>query len=237
MNKVPLLVLVGGLGTRMRRIYPDLPKFLIPIDEKKFADYWLDSLDNSCISQIYFLVSYKAEMIIDYLKKKELSIPYTIINEGDKPLGTGGAIKNALQKIKDDSFFLTYGDTILSLDWNRMLDIHLKNSSSLTFSIFKNEGLTDQSNIYIDNGKIYYDKFWRSTKMKYIEYGLSLINKKDFIRSTKYVDKFDLSSWFTYTSLCYKNITYLMANKEYFEIGTEKALENFRDSYKQFSQF
>ena len=49
MNKVPLLVLVGGLGTRMRRIYPDLPKFLIPIDEKKFADYWLDSLDNSCI--------------------------------------------------------------------------------------------------------------------------------------------------------------------------------------------
>ena len=120
-EKLPLFVLIGGLGTRLKEIYPDIPKFLVPINSKAiFADYWIESLDYSCISHIYFLTGYKSNMIEKYLSKKKLRVKYTIINEGDRLLGTGGAIKKACREI-DSSFFITYGDSILNVSWKKIM--------------------------------------------------------------------------------------------------------------------
>ena len=235
-EKLPLLVLIGGLGTRLKKIYPDTPKFLVPINsEANFADYWIKSLDYSCISHIYFLTGYKSHMIEQYLNKKKLKVEYTIINEGDKLLGTGGAIKKACREISS-SFFVTYGDSILNVSWKKMLNLFLSTNSPLTLSIIYNDNLTDKSNIFInEKNQLYYNKNNRSPKMKYIDYGLSIINIDDFKRTTKELKIFDLANWFNYVTLFNSNIPFIRAEERYYEIGTPHALEDFRKNFSKSS--
>lgn len=232
MRKIPLLVLVGGLGTRLNKIYPDIPKFLVPINENNiFADFWIKSLDYSCISHIYFLTGYKSEMIENYLVKKKLPVSFTVLSEGQSLLGTGGAIKKACKKL-NSSFFVTYGDSILDLNWGRMMERFFYEDKPLILSIIFNSGLTDASNINLNNNEIYYNKRHKNSDMNFIDYGLSIINIKDFKRTTSRIEKFDLSDWFHYITLFNPNIPYLEANGRYFEIGTPTALEEFRRNFK-----
>ena len=232
-KKIPLLVLIGGLGTRIKKVYPDLPKFLIPINATyNFADYWISSLNFSFISKIYFLTGYKSNMIEDYLSKKNLPVSFEILNEGNNLLGTGGAIKKACNKL-NTPFFVTYGDSILDINWNKMKDLFYVNQPPLILSVVYNEGLTDKSNIEINNNnQIYYNKKNTNSEMKYIDYGLSIINIKDFIRSTIHLEIFDLADWYHYITLKYPNIPFLNANGRYYEIGTPHALDDFRKNFK-----
>tara|TARA_B100000965_G_scaffold368071_1_gene354511 strand:+ start:540 stop:1256 length:717 start_codon:yes stop_codon:yes gene_type:complete len=234
MLKIPLVVLVGGLGTRMRKFYPDVPKFLIPVTKNKlFADFWFESLDYESISHIYFLIGYEGNQITYYLKKKKINIGYSVISDGDSLLGTGGALKNACNNI-NSSFFLTYGDTILDVNWRKMLDVFTRDLPPLLLSVILNEGLTDKSNIEINsNNKLIYNKNFPNKNMKYIDYGLSIINKKDFLRSTSKIDSFDLSSWYNYVSLIYNKLPFVFGNKRYYEIGTPKALKEFKNNLKK----
>lgn len=232
MIKIPLLVLIGGLGTRLKKIYPGIPKFLVPINEKNnFADYWINSLDYSSISHIYFLTGYKSEMIEKYLSTKTLPVSFTVINDGGNLLGTGGAIRKACNRL-NSPFFITYGDTILNVSWTKMIDVFLQNQPPLTMSIILNQGLTDISNIDLSNNQIYYNKRIRNSKMNFIEYGLSIINSKDFLNSTSRLEKFDLGDWFHYITLLNPNIPYIKANGRYFEIGSPLALKNFKEEFK-----
>tara|TARA_B100000242_G_C43049348_1_gene490125 strand:- start:311 stop:1024 length:714 start_codon:yes stop_codon:yes gene_type:complete len=232
MLKLPLVVLVGGLGTRISKFYPDIPKFLIPITKDKlFADFWFDSIDYDSVSHIYFLIGHKGDQIIKYLIKKRIDIGYTVISDGDSLLGTGGALKKACKNI-NSPFFLTYGDTILDVNWNLMLETFKKGSPPLLLSVILNKGLTDKSNIEINlENKLIYNKICPNKKMKYIDYGLSIINSEDYIRSTSKVERFDLSSWYHYVSLIYEKLPFVFANKRYFEIGTPKALMEFKESF------
>tara|TARA_Y100001970_G_C13598404_1_gene538967 strand:+ start:40 stop:555 length:516 start_codon:yes stop_codon:yes gene_type:complete len=169
-------------------------------------------------------------MIEKYLAKKKLPVSFTILNEGDNLLGTGGAIKKACENL-NTSFFVTYGDSILNIDWKKMLEKFLSNNKPLVLSIIFNEGLTDKSNICINNNELYYNKNKRNSKMEYIDYGLSIININDFKRSTKELEIFDLANWFHYITLLNPNIPFVKANERYYEIGTPFSLNDFRKHF------
>ena len=73
---------------------------MIPINATyNFADYWISSLNYSCISHIYFLTGYKSNMIEKYLSKKKLRVSYKLLMKVIDLLGTGGAIKKACNKL------------------------------------------------------------------------------------------------------------------------------------------
>lgn len=103
------ILLVGGLGTRLKSVIADKPKPLADINGKPFLEHLLDHLIENDIQRVVLAVGYKHEMIKEHFKNgyKNLEIDFAIEKQ---PLGTGGAIVNALEKVKADQVLILNGD-------------------------------------------------------------------------------------------------------------------------------
>ena len=114
------IILAGGRGKRLRPITDYVPKPLIPIKNIPIIEWQIKYLKKFGISEIIVCSGYKTKMIENYLNNKKLGIKITFSVE-DKPLGTGGAIKKAGKKIKDESFLVINGDTITNIDLKKLI--------------------------------------------------------------------------------------------------------------------
>jgi len=128
------IILAGGLGTRLKDVIKDIPKPMAPIDGKPFLHYVFQYLTRFPIERVILAVGYKYEVIeaifgTNYLG---IEIEYAIENE---PLGTGGAIANALQLTKSDDVFLLNGDTFFDVGLNALYAHHQLSGSRLTLSL------------------------------------------------------------------------------------------------------
>lgn len=112
------IILCGGLGTRLKSVIKDIPKPMAPINNKPFLEFIFEYLKRQGIKEIILAVSYKYEVIQEYFKDEFLGIKikYSIEKE---PLGTGGAIKEALKFIKNEACVLN-GDTFFDIDLNKL---------------------------------------------------------------------------------------------------------------------
>lgn len=112
------IILCGGLGTRLKSVIKDIPKPMAPINDKPFLEFIFKYLKKQGVKEIILAVSYKYEVIKEYFKDEFLGIKikYSIEKE---PLGTGGAIKEALKFIKNESYVLN-GDTFFNIDLSKL---------------------------------------------------------------------------------------------------------------------
>ncbi len=128
------IVLAGGLGTRLKGVIYDIPKPMAPIGNKPFLEYLLQWLHKKSIDRVVLAVGYKYEIIEQYFGNtyKKMELVYAVENE---PLGTGGAIANAIPYCESDSFFLINGDTFFDVDLELLKATHIEHSSELTLSL------------------------------------------------------------------------------------------------------
>jgi D-glycero-alpha-D-manno-heptose 1-phosphate guanylyltransferase len=114
-RKAEAVILAGGFGTRLKGIVDDYPKPMALIRDKPFLTYLLEQLYASNCQKVVLAVGFKHETIIDYFGKsyKSIDIEYVIEN---KPLGTGGAILNALKLISTPVSLILNGDSIFKID-------------------------------------------------------------------------------------------------------------------------
>ena len=113
-----IVILAGGLATRLRPITSTIPKSLLEINGKPFIDYQLELLRKQNITNVIICAGFMGEEIRKYVgdgDKYGLKISYSF--DGDKLLGTGGAIKKVLNLVKG-AFFVMYGDSYLNIDFN-----------------------------------------------------------------------------------------------------------------------
>ncbi|HII05537.1 MAG TPA: nucleotidyltransferase family protein, partial [Nitrosopumilus sp.] len=115
------IILAGGRGKRLRPITDYVPKPLIPIKNIPIIEWQIKYLKKYGVSEVIICSGYKAKMIENYLENKKLGIKITFSVES-KPLGTGGAIKKAGKKIKDNSFIVINGDIITNIDLKKLLE-------------------------------------------------------------------------------------------------------------------
>ena len=150
--------MAGGLATRLRPITEKIPKGLVEIDGKPFLEYQIKLLKKYEIKNIILCVGYKGEMIEEYFGDGEnfgVKISYS---KESKPLGTGGAIRKAFNKLRKN-FFVMYGDAYLNFDYKDIISFYEKSKGTAVLSIYKNKGKYDSSNVILDNnGKVLYDK-------------------------------------------------------------------------------
>ncbi len=146
------ILLAGGLGTRLRKMVKDVPKPMAEVKGRPFLEYLFDFLISYKVKKVVLSVGYKKEIIIGYFgdKYRELEITYAV---EDFPLGTGGAVKNSLKFIDDNSksFFIINADTILGIDLENFSKLNKENCENATISIFR----ADQADRF---GKIDFDK-------------------------------------------------------------------------------
>lgn len=129
-----VIILAGGMGTRLREILPNLPKPMAPVNGKPFLHFLLNWLSQYPIDKIILSIGFKAEMIINYFGTSFNDIPleYTI---EEKPLGTGGAILYALKKTTSNNILIVNGDTYFPIDIKKFYDVHVKNESLLSVAL------------------------------------------------------------------------------------------------------
>ena len=110
MSLYPVVILAGGLATRLRPITEKIPKALVEVGGQPFITHQLNLLKSRGIHSVVISTWYKGDMIREFVGDGSsfgMNIQYSF--DGEKPLGTGGAIYNALPLIHGP-FFVLYGD-------------------------------------------------------------------------------------------------------------------------------
>src|SRR5512135_2706910 len=131
------IILAGGLGTRLRRTVPDLPKPMAPVSGRPFLEYQMDYWIAQGISHFILSVGYRHEDIMNHFgnRYQDASVEYCI---EETPLGTGGGVLLAAEKIgHNQPFLLLNGDTYFAVDLKTLDEFSRANKADWTFSLFR----------------------------------------------------------------------------------------------------
>lgn len=109
------IVLAGGFGTRLREIIPDLPKPMAPVAGRPFLEILLSFLAQKGFTRVVLSLGFMADKITGHFGTQFSGIELVYVVE-DEPLGTGGAIRLALEQCCDNHAFVFNGDTYLDLE-------------------------------------------------------------------------------------------------------------------------
>jgi len=140
--QVDAVILCGGQGTRIRPLFPSVPKVLIPIHNKPYLGRCLEWLSKQGIQRTILALGYKAEMVTEYLKTQDFGIEVVTSIES-KPLGTAGALYNALPLIQTDTVLVMNGDTFPKIDLKHFVDSHNKHGKHKFITVaFNNVGVS-----------------------------------------------------------------------------------------------
>ncbi|WP_300702842.1 nucleotidyltransferase family protein [uncultured Campylobacter sp.] len=220
------IVLCGGLGTRLRAVIKDVPKPMAPIGNKPFLSFVLEYLQKQDIKEVVLAVSYKYEVIQEYFKDSFLNmdIKYSIEKN---PLGTGGAIKQALSLMNSDCFVLN-GDTFF--------DINLKNmtldNSKICIALKKMLDFDRYGCInFNDNFLITSFEEKKFHKEGFINGGIYLVSK-DIFKDFKLEDNFSFED-FLQANFKLLNAKAKPFDDYFIDIGIPKDYNNFKEYVTQ----
>jgi N-acetyl-alpha-D-muramate 1-phosphate uridylyltransferase len=175
---LPVAILAGGLATRLRPLTEKIPKSLIEINGEPFLWHQLRLLRSQGIDRVVLCAGYLGELLREYAgdgRAFGLRIHYSF--DGPVPLGTAGALKQALPLL-DGNFFVLYGDSYLPCDWRAVEESFRVSGKAGLMTVHRNEGRYDTSNVEFVEGRIVaYNKKLRTPRMRYIDYGLGVLQK------------------------------------------------------------
>jgi NDP-sugar pyrophosphorylase family protein len=178
--EIPVAILAGGLATRLRPITEKIPKSLVPVAGRPFLAHQLELLYRRGIRRAVLCIGHLGEMIRRDFGGDAFGIKLDYSSDGEKLLGTGGAIRRALPKLGGE-FFVLYGDSYLPIQYAPVAEHFHRCGKPGLMTVYRNEGKYDTSNVVFRNGEIaVYDKKARLPEMRHIDYGLSLFKSPVF---------------------------------------------------------
>jgi NDP-sugar pyrophosphorylase family protein len=220
---LPIAILAGGLAARMRPLTERVPKVLLEVAGRPFAEHQLRLLRDAGIEDVVFCVGYLGEMVEEALgdgSRFGLSIRYSY--DGDQLRGTGGALIRALPLL-GDAFLIMYGDSYLECDYAAVARTFLDSGKLGLMAVIRNEGRWDKSNVLFEDGRLVrYDKKNRTPDMLYIDYGLGAL-RRDALAAHRPKSVVDLADVYHELSLRNELAGYEMHTR-FYEIGSPKGL-------------
>ena len=138
------IILAGGLGKRLRNTVSDVPKPLAPIRGKPFLDILLAQLHGR-VERLILAIGYKSEQIKQYYHSRDI-----FFSEESVPLGTGGALKQALQLALSFPVLVLNGDSYFGIDIEKLVSFHLRQQAHLTIACHEVEDVSRYGSIFFD---------------------------------------------------------------------------------------
>lgn len=133
-KKEKIVLMVGGLGTRLRPLTEKIPKPMLKVGDKPILETIILNFKKYGYINIVLSVSYKAEIIKDYFGNGNFfGVNIEYIDE-NKRMGTAGAL-SLMKDILTDNFFVMNGDLLTSLNFEHMMKFHLENNSTATMGL------------------------------------------------------------------------------------------------------
>lgn len=127
---LPVVIMAGGKGTRLKPITNVIPKPLVPVGDKTILEVIMDQFEGIGCKKFYMSVNYKADMMEYYLSQLDHKYDIEFFME-DKPLGTIGSVSLLKGKITTP-FFVSNCDSINDQDYRDVYDYHVQNKNDLT---------------------------------------------------------------------------------------------------------
>jgi MurNAc alpha-1-phosphate uridylyltransferase len=179
---LPVVVLAGGLGTRVASLTGDrVPKALLPVAGRPFIDHKIDELVGHGVTDVVLLVGHRAQAMVDHVGDgSRYGIGVRCIEDGPTLLGTGGAVRAALDELPE-AFWIAYGDTLLSVPMAEVEELFLTSGAGALMTVLHNRDEVQPSNVTVADGRVVaYRKGDPPGTHEYIDYGLLLLSAELF---------------------------------------------------------
>lgn len=227
------IILAGGLGSRLKSLTRCIPKPMVEINGKPFLSYLIKLLSDQGIKEIILSVGYKSEAIRAYFKDRfeDVIIKYAI---EDQPLGTGGAIRNAMQLINKNHAFVMNGDTFFPISLSTLLDFHHSKSSCMTLALkyMKNASRYGTVTVNAEGQIIGFDEK-REGRSGLINGGIYLVCR-DAFEDTNLPDIFSFEVDFLRIYYSRKALYGLQFDDYFIDIGIPQDYEESKTELKKF---
>ena len=170
------IILAGGLGTRLQRVIKDIPKPMARIQGKPFLTYILEYLLQWKIDKIFLSVGYKNTVISGHFGRSFRGVEIEYVMEG-KPLGTGGAIRQALPLAKGDDCFVLNGDSYFPADLDAMTRFHRAHQARVTIAVKPMQNIDRYGTVVMRNDTIVQFEEKKKKESGYINGGIYILNR------------------------------------------------------------
>ncbi len=147
------VILAGGFGTRLSHVVSDVPKPMAPVYGRPFLCYLLDRLADAGIQRVVLATGYMHEVIETYFGTGYQGLEIIYSNE-DQPLFTGGAIRQAAEKIQSEDFVVLNGDTLFDIDFQQLYDFHTSHDAHLSIALRRVEDTGRYGAVTCENDRI-----------------------------------------------------------------------------------
>lgn len=186
-----LVILAGGVASRMKPLSDRVPKSLFPVAGRPFLDWQLECVARGGATRVLLAVAHMGEAIAAHLAATKPPLPVTLVcdaESGDsdaRRAGTGGALVSAARRaLLDDHFLVTYGDSYLPVDLCPLFDAHLDARLPATMAVHENRDRWDASNAVVEGGRVVrYEKIaepaLRPAEMRWIDFGLTALSRAE----------------------------------------------------------
>jgi NDP-sugar pyrophosphorylase family protein len=177
-----VVILSGGLGTRLKDLAVDQPKAMVPVLQRPFVEHQLRLLGAQHFNEVLMCIGHLGEQIERFVGSGAafgMNVEYSK-EDPSALLGTGGALVNAFPKLAPE-FLLIYGDSYLPTDFRTMMHWSQCSGYSAVMSVYRNADRWDKSNTRVDEDKVsFYSKKAAPGECDHIDYGLSYFKKEVF---------------------------------------------------------
>tara|TARA_B100001287_G_scaffold270356_1_gene269038 strand:- start:983 stop:1840 length:858 start_codon:yes stop_codon:yes gene_type:complete len=166
-----VVILAGGLGTRLGDLTQKIPKSLVEVYDKPIIEHILDWISGQGCDRALILTGHLGEQFKHYTHP---SVSLTFVQE-DQPLGTGGALWNAVDFLEQE-FILLWGDDFHPINYQKLVSRHREEGNLMTMTVTESH---ESMNLRHIDGKIMnYDKHQPSPDFNGYEAGTNVVNKR-----------------------------------------------------------
>ncbi len=227
--------MAGGFGTRLKEVIgDDIPKPMAPVHDKPFLEYLLHYLDKWGVSRVIMATGYKHEVIESYFgnRHNEIDIIYSVEEE---PLGTGGAVKKAMEYVNGYSAYVINGDTYFDVNLWKLANFHRAKEADICITLRKVGDVSRYGKVEINvqNRIEAFTEKGKESGMGFINGGTYLITRKTFLE-LDLPDKFSLEKDY-FEKYYTKQEMYGVRCFSYFlDIGIPEDYEEAADAFEGF---
>jgi NDP-sugar pyrophosphorylase family protein len=222
------VILAGGLGTRMRSHDASVPKNLIEVSGRPFADLQLGWLAQEGVTEVVYSIGHLGEQIRRFVGDgSSWGLDVSYVEEGDELRGTAGALRLAAEEgALAERFFVLYGDSFLQVDLSAVQASYELSGLPALMTVLENEDRWDASNATFDGSMVTRyrkDPAEKTPEMRFIDYGLSIFERGQVLERIPSSRRSDLSG------LCAALsdeglLAGFLATERFYEIGSPSGL-------------
>lgn len=224
--ELPVVIMAGGKGTRLKPYTDILPKPLIPVGDRAITEYIMDRFSEYNCKHCYMIVNYKKEFIKAYFHDNECPRDIEFIEESQY-LGTGGGLKLLSGQI-NETFFMSNCDIIVNADYATILESHKQHKNMVTMVCAK-------KNISIPYGTIQIDEQGNVESMKEKPLLPYLVNTGFYVIEPEFLDMIPQNTFIHLTEIIEKSIqnkqrvgAYIIDEADWMDMGQMDSMGDMR---------